>query len=78
MPDLTTRPCEGCGAMIVWAWTPAGKRMPLDPDPVAASDHTWVIEGDRCRPSEPMFDPPGTVHHQTHWVSCSERDRFRR
>ena len=26
--------CKGCGATIVWVVTPAGKRMPCDPDGV--------------------------------------------
>ncbi len=26
--------CAGCGASILWAFTPAGKRMPLDAEPL--------------------------------------------
>lgn len=26
--------CRSCGQRIVWVWTEAGKRMPVDPDPV--------------------------------------------
>lgn len=30
---MTTVRCGRCGRPIVWARTPTGKRMPLDPDP---------------------------------------------
>ena len=36
--------CRSCGAPILWRETHAGRRMPIDPEPVA--DGNVVIEGD--------------------------------
>lgn len=70
--------CKGCGRPIIWAYTEAGKRMPLDPEPVPdALVGTFVITGNQCRSSSPMFDSPDTVHHMAHWSSCPVADSFR-
>ena len=70
--------CRGCGKTILWRYTPAGNRMPLDPEPVPPAQGTYVIvDKDYCRPSEPMFDGQGTDHHMNHWTTCVKRDEFR-
>jgi hypothetical protein len=73
----TTR-CDGCGKPIFWAYTERGKPMPLDPDPVEPATGTYVVSGKHCRASQPMFDPPQTVHYMNHWTTCTHRDEFRR
>ena len=70
--------CAGCSQNIRWAYTPAGKRMPLDPDPVPAGPGTFVLEGPRCRPSEPLLDPPGTEHYMSHFATCPDAALFRK
>lgn len=69
--------CTGCGAAILWAYTSAGKRMPLDAEPSATAPGSYRIEGNKCYPAEPLTDPPGTVTHMNHWASCPVRDSFR-
>jgi hypothetical protein len=32
VPDVTSRRCRSCEALILWVKTPRGKRMPIDPD----------------------------------------------
>lgn len=34
-----TNKCRGCGAEVIWMKTPAGRKMPVDPEPV------WVEIG---------------------------------
>jgi len=67
--------CSGCHQRIRWAYTPAGKAMPFDPDPVTAPDQgTYVLEGKHARKPEPLFD---TVFHLTHYATCPKADDFR-
>lgn len=72
-----TRPCTGCGQPLIWAYTPNGKPMPLDPDPVPPARGTYVVDGKHCRPSEPLTDPPETQHHMNHWATCPRADDFK-
>ncbi len=70
--------CDGCGRPIFFAWTEAGKKMPLDPTPVPEPvQGTYVVTGQTCRAAEPMFDPPGTIYHLCHWATCDTPDSFR-
>ena len=80
MPDEPRRAvCAGCSAPVIWRFTPAGKRMPLDPDPVASpAPGTFRLEGEhRCIPAEPMFDPPGSTYYLAHWATCPQADQFK-
>lgn len=71
--------CAGCRAPVIWRYTPSGAKMPLDAEPVAPAQGTYVIEDAvHCRQSEPMFDDPGVDHHMNHWTTCPVSDRFRR
>lgn len=73
-----TAPCRGCGADIIWKYTEAGKRMPLNaesiPEPVAGA---YRIDGQHCIAAQPMFDPPGTVYRLNHWATCPVADSFK-
>lgn len=76
----TVRRCGSCGAPIVFRYTPAGKRMPLDLSPDAiATTTTYVLDGEGgCKPAEPMFDPPGETYHTCHFDTCPNAFPFRR
>lgn len=64
--------CE-CGRGIWWAVTPAGKRMPLDCDPVdggtvdVSSGKAVVVKGE-----------PGVLRYRPHFASCPLAARFRK
>ena len=63
--------CRSCGAEIIWATTPAGKPMPLDPERVPGGNiDVEVVNGDwtaRVVPSDVH-----TERHVTHFVSCPQ------
>ena len=79
--------CRGCGAVIVWIKTPAGKPMPCDPEPVLYWIHT------RGKARERIVTPKGGViscsltgetgtatglGYIPHWATCPERDQFKK
>lgn len=72
--------CSGCNAEILWAYTEAGKRMPLDAAPLPWDKVTpgaYWLDGHRCHAAAPMFDPPGLTYHMNHWATCPQAEHFR-
>lgn len=77
-----TAVCESCKAPIVWAVTKAGKRMPLDPAEIRASENgpgrvlALVVGGAvRTRLRE---DPNGTViGREAHFYTCPNAEQHR-
>ncbi|TKJ24341.1 hypothetical protein [Blastococcus sp. CCUG 61487] len=80
---MSTGLCRGCGADIIWAWTEAGQRMPLDParypredttaNVAVRTDHTgriWARVISKDRPLAP-FEHRGMPH----FASCPARPR---
>ena len=78
MSEIRPEVCRGCRQPIQWKWTPAGKWMPLDVEPMPAyQPGAYVLEGDkRCRPAEPMFDGDAPMY-LNHWSTCSMADQFK-
>lgn len=74
-----TSKCKGCGAPVVWRYTPAGKLMPLNAETLAQPNQgSYVVVDDKeCRPAEPMFDQPGTAYHMAHWATCPNAEDFK-
>ena len=68
--------CSSCGAPIWWAQTDAGRRMPVDPDPVEDGNLrlTWQ-SALPCVTVDPTFDGP---RYRSHFVRCPAADRHRR
>lgn len=69
--------CRSCHAPVVWVRTAAGKRMPLDPDPVAGGN--VVVNGDVATvlpPGTPM--PVGVHRYQSHFATCPQASTHRR
>lgn len=74
--------CRSCGADIVWAVTAAGKRMPVDAEPVPEGNvalvdlasgeiHATVLgEGEALLAEEPL--------HLSHFATCVFADQHRR
>lgn len=71
--------CTGCGAPILFRFTPNGRRMPLNPEPLTEyAQGAYVLDGEYgCRPAEPMFDA-GKDMLLNHWATCPQRDMFKR
>lgn len=76
--------CRSCEARIVWAVTPAGRRIPLDPDPV---------EGGNVLLAPAIASPSGAVArvltnderaahvgplHVSHFATCPKAKAHRR
>ncbi len=58
--------CRGCGASILWAVTPAGKKMPLDEKAITVCE----VVGD-----EIVRQVRG---HVSHFATCPKASTFRR
>lgn len=75
--------CGGCGASIVWALTDAGRRMPVDADPVAGGELEIFAEyfpgGEPVDPGvqrvrqRPAERPPSSPAWRSHWATCAAR-----
>jgi hypothetical protein len=65
--------CRSCGADILWAYTPNGKRMPFDaattPEPVGG---TYVLDNSNRAREARQTDPPGTEFHMNHFATCPQ------
>lgn len=78
-----TAKCQSCGAPIVWAVTRDGRRIPLDPPEIRASEHgagrevVLVVDGaTRGRLRE---DPDGTViGRESHFATCPQGPQHRK
>lgn len=68
--------CRNCSAVIVWAKTEAGKRMPLDAEPVA--DGNLVLLGGIARAATAEEKKAGWKLYRPHWASCPQSDLWRR
>ncbi len=61
--------CRSCGAVLTWATTIAGKRMPFDGDPVARQ-----MSHDAATRDLVEHLSAGDVH----WRTCPQADQWRR
>lgn len=76
--------CSSCGAPIVWAITAAGKRMPLDPEPVAPEGAILAahrradgaLEVRHVTSSLEMW--PDEHPARTHYATCPNADQHRK
>lgn len=78
--------CKACGTLIEWVRTPAGRYMPVDPEPVLViegggtdrfvTDEGAVLLGRLARPEERRLDTPAVF--VPHWKTCIGAGRFRR
>ena len=71
--------CRSCGAPILWRETHAGRRMPIDPEPVA--DGNVVIEGDIAEvlKAEHLARLGGDVpRYRSHFATCPQAAEHRR
>lgn len=57
--------CKGCGNPILWARSPNGRMIPMDPKPVV-----YKIQGGNAYPQ------PREVFVISHFITCKDRDQF--
>ena len=69
--------CAACGAEIIWRATPAGRAMPIDPDP--APDGNVLIDGSKCRVLGPFEIQARELRelHLSHFATCPQAASFR-
>ena len=79
--------CSTCGAVIDWAQTTSGARMPLDPAPVdfaasglvafnPATGRARVLAGDDIQRVE-GWRAAGVTLHRSHFSTCPSAERHR-
>lgn len=67
--------CRSCGAAIIWAVTPAGKRMPLDAQPakrIVLDDYGVKTFGDEA-PCAQVVDT-----YTSHFATCPNAAQHRK
>jgi hypothetical protein len=79
--------CRSCHAPILWAMTASGKRMPMDPDPVATGTFALTLDDPPTAIHAPATVPAGTVRlgadgfparFTSHFATCPNASQHRR
>jgi len=82
-PEYGPSRCRDCGAVIVWALTDSGRRLPVDFEPSPQGTLEIFVElfpdGSPVDPGvqrvrrRPATRPPGAPAWLIHWATCSAR-----
>jgi hypothetical protein len=70
--------CKWCGAPIRWTETTAGRRLPIDPEPVAFGGNVVLLDPEnqyplaRVLPKDDSYDGPRFL---AHFTSCKRGGR---
>ncbi len=75
--------CKSCGAVIVWAFTPRGKRIPVDAAPDATKGNLVLVPNGfghamRLVASAVSSADFGALHYTSHFATCPQADEHRR
>lgn len=76
--------CRSCGAKIIWIITPAGKKMPCDPEPVyfkPAQDgelRLVTANGTIARGTKAEKAEDALCGYVSHFATCPNADKHRR
>ena len=65
--------CRSCGAQILWAITPSGKKMPLNVSQNTNSGNVRLRSDGVA-----IVGPPGSGSYYSHFVTCPQAGRHRR
>lgn len=74
-------PCRSCGAPIGWCVTEAGKRIPLDAEPVPDGNMVVLAQFGNAPGLALPFDPAkheGWTRWRSHFATCPNADKHRR
>lgn len=67
--------CRSCGARITWLETEAGKRIPVDEDPVV-DGNVVVLKGTKCRILR-KGERAEAPRYVAHWATCPDASHWR-
>jgi len=71
--------CRSCGALIVWAVTDSGKKMPVDSEPHPEGNLTVWAQGDTWRvkviQTTTRWDAP---RFRPHFATCPDAQSWRK
>lgn len=75
-----TEKCKSCPALVIWAVTERGKRMPVDPDPAPGGNVLLTEQyGQLTAVVVPAHRAFGrTDLRMSHFVTCPNADQHRR
>jgi hypothetical protein len=77
-PSTPYGTCRACGATVLWADLPDGKR-PVDPDPAPDGLVVLYQRHDGTLRGEYLYDgaapPPGTKRRSSHFSTCPAKAR---
>ena len=81
---MKTSICQGCGRLIAWVKTPAGRNMPCDPDKVLywaapQGTHKIVTQSGQVVSAFLMGPPEKATGYGyiSHWATCPQAGAFR-
>lgn len=69
MDKWETSTCRSCGAPVIWALTEAGKRIPVDPEPMAGGN---IVLSDKPFRPRPDGVGPAVYIPRAHILSQAE------
>lgn len=69
---MASRCNRGCGAPVIWATTPRGKNIPLDPEPVAGGNLEL-----RAGIAMVVTADPEVRRYRSHFASCPKAGELR-
>ncbi len=68
--------CRSCEALVIWAETASGKKMPLDAEPSEAG--TFVYLGGKTRKANDEDKQLLRPRHTSHFATCPDAAQHRR
>lgn len=76
---MDTGICYSCRANIIWATTPAGRRIPLDPEPLASGVFQLNADGScEVLTAEARAEGEPVPLYRSHFASCTFADAHRK
>lgn len=84
MTGVLYRSCASCGARILWCVTPAGRRIPVDADPVPggnlrlAGQPGGTTQATVAGAAVDLFDGDDGSRYVSHFATCPHASEHRR
>jgi hypothetical protein len=79
---MKTAPCKYCSAPIIWAKTPAGRAMPIDPEPVDMGNVQLLERDSEADAPLAVVTVPALIaegqRYRSHFVTCPKAAQARK